>query len=201
MLIAFIATSFLVELTPGPNMAYLALLSAGTGRRAGFAAVAGVALGLLVVGVATALGVGALLASSSLAYEILRWAGIGYMLWLAWEGWSGRVEDSSHDRVGERRVKYFRHGFITNILNPKAVIFYVTILPGFIAEGHDATAQVLMLTIIYVVIATAVHMMIVIMAGSAGEFLGDTRRSRIASRVLSLLLAGVAIWLAFDTGR
>ena len=84
-LLAFILTCLVIELTPGPNMAYLALLSASIGRRAGFAATLGVALGLLIVGLAAALGLAAVIANSRLLYEALRWAGVLYLFWLAWE--------------------------------------------------------------------------------------------------------------------
>ena len=86
---AFALTSFLVELTPGPNMAYLALVAATEGRRPGYAAVAGVALGLAIVGLLAALGLATLIAASPLAYQALRWAGVAYLMWLAWEGWRG----------------------------------------------------------------------------------------------------------------
>src|SRR5262245_32737332 len=88
-LLAFAGTCLVVELTPGPNMAYLAVLSADKGRRAGFAAVAGIAVGLLIVGVGAALGLAALVASSRWLYEILRWCGAFYLLWLAWDAWRG----------------------------------------------------------------------------------------------------------------
>jgi threonine/homoserine/homoserine lactone efflux protein len=68
-------------------MAYLAVLGASIGRRAGFAATLGVALGLLIVGLAAALGLAAVIANSRVLYEALRWAGVLYLFWLAWEAW------------------------------------------------------------------------------------------------------------------
>ena len=72
----FALTSMLIELTPGPNMAYLAVVSATQGRRPGFAAVAGVALGLSIVGLAAALGLAALIGASPVLYQALRWGGV-----------------------------------------------------------------------------------------------------------------------------
>ena len=91
---AFAVTCLVIELTPGPNMAYLAILSATKGRRAGFAATLGVALGLSIVGLAAVLGLTALIANSRMLYEILRWGGVVYLLWLAYEGWYG--EEGHH---------------------------------------------------------------------------------------------------------
>src|SRR5689334_24691234 len=87
-LLAFALTCLIVEITPGPNMAYLAALSLSRGAAMGLAAVAGVALGLSVYGVAAAFGVAAIIENSPILYEALRWAGVLYLLWLAWEAWS-----------------------------------------------------------------------------------------------------------------
>ena len=84
ILAASTLTCFVIEVTPGPNMAYLAVLSAVKGRRAGYAATAGIALGLMIVGFATALGLAALISNSYLGYEVLRWGGVAYLFWLAW---------------------------------------------------------------------------------------------------------------------
>ena len=84
---AFTLAAIAIELTPGPNMVWLALVALTEGRRAGLAAVAGVGTGLALVGTAVAFGLGALVANTPAAYQILRFAGIGYLLWLAWEAW------------------------------------------------------------------------------------------------------------------
>jgi len=199
ILLAFILTSAVVESTPGPNMAYLAILSASDGRRAGFAAVAGVALGLLIVGLAAAFGVAAIIAGSPAAYQILRFGGIAYLLWLAWDGWRGEEESSDHDSL-RARARFFRRGLITNLLNPKAAVFYVAILPEFIAAGKDALlSQAITLTIVYVIVATLIHSMIVAGAGTARDFLQDDRKRLILRRTLSVALAGIAIWFGWST--
>ncbi|WP_336056131.1 LysE family translocator [Nitratireductor sp. CH_MIT9313-5] len=198
-LLPFLLASLLIELTPGPNMAYLALVSASEGRRAGAATVAGVALGLAVIGIIAALGVAQLIQASPLLYEGLRWAGIAFLLYLAWDGWrmgtdivkSGDKPDSQH----------FMRGFITNLLNPKAGAFYVTVLPSFVVPGLPASQQTIILTGAYVGVATAVHAAIVILAGSLEPILNNPRRELVARRVLSAMLAAVAIWFGWATGR
>ena len=87
-LLAFALTCFVIEITPGPNMAYLAALSLSQGVRAGIAAVAGIALGLSVYGVAASLGLSAVIDNSAFLYETLRWGGVAYLLWLAWDAWA-----------------------------------------------------------------------------------------------------------------
>lgn len=199
--LSFIMTCLIIESTPGPNMAYLAVLSASNGRKAGFAATLGIALGLLIIGVAAALGVAALISNSHLAYQILRWGGVGYLLWLAWDGWREEPETSPGKTDGVPNAKFFRRGLIVNLLNPKAAVFYVAILPGFITASSAAVLQAVTLTITYVIVATAMHSLIVALAGTAQEFLEDRKRRLIARRILSVALAAIAVWFALTTGR
>ena len=181
-------------------MAYLAVLSASIGRRAGFEATLGVALGLMIVGLAAALGLTALIASSRLLYEALRWGGVVYLLWLAWEGWQGEKETSpgkaNVEGVGSR---YFRRGLVTNLLNPKAAVFYVAVLPTFVDNSRPVATQAVTLSLVYVAIATLVHSTIVLLADAARPWLQDESRSTVTRRVLSVLLAGIAIWLFVAT--
>ena len=202
VLFAFALASVLIELTPGPNMAYLALIAASEGRRPGLAAVAGVALGLSVVGVAAALGVAALVSASDLAYEALRWAGVGYLLWLAFDGWRGAGRETiDFAPLGSSNWRYFRRGLITNLLNPKAAVFYVAVLPTFLVARDAVLGEVLILSGIYVGVATTIHAGIVLAAGAAHRFFDDPARARRLGRALSLALALVAIWFAFKTAR
>lgn len=194
----FLLVALLVELTPGPNMTYLALVSASEGRRAGFATVAGVALGLAIIGAAAALGVAELIQASDLLYEALRWAGVLFLLYLAWEGWSSGADVVAN--AGERG-RYFTRGLITNLLNPKAGIFYISVLPTFIDPRIPPGPQAAVLTAIYVAIATAIHLAIVLLAGSLEPLLNDPARERITRRVLSALLACVALWFAWGSAR
>src|SRR6185503_916356 len=102
-------------------MAWLAALSLSRGWRTGLAAVGGVALGLSVYGIAAALGVAAIIENSAFLYEALRWGGVAYLLWLAWDSWSAADEISLENAPGvsDERVSAFRRGLITNLLNPK----------------------------------------------------------------------------------
>lgn len=199
-LLTFAATCLVIELTPGPNMAYLAVLSADRGRRAGFAATAGVALGLLLIGLASALGVTAIIANSSWLYEALRWGGTLYLFWLAWEGWRGEKETSpGRSEAAWPDSRFFVRGLVTNLLNPKAGLFYIAMLPTFLDSSKPLVWQAVTLSVVYVAIATSVHAAIVFLADAARPWLAQERRSAIARRVLSVLLAGIAIWLFWET--
>jgi threonine/homoserine/homoserine lactone efflux protein len=197
-LAAFAATAVAIELTPGPNMVWLAIVAASDGRRAGFAAVAGVALGLAVVGVAAAFGLAAVIAASPVAYQVLRWAGVGYLLWLAWDGWRGADDGAAGAALGSSLGVYFQRGLITNLLNPKAFVFYVTILPGFLTL-QAGLADSMTLTAVYVAAATIIHAGIVALAGTARDWLTVPGRAVMVRRALALALVGVAVWMVWKT--
>ena len=138
-LLAFALTALIIEITPGPNMTYLAALSLSSGMRTGFAAVAGIAIGLATYGIVAALGLAAVIDNSPLLYGLLRWGGVAYLLWLAWEAWSSERETSPDATAGPDGEPWiaFRRGLVTNLLNPKAAVFYIAVLPEFIRSGAD----------------------------------------------------------------
>jgi len=194
-------TCVIVEITPGPNMAWLAALSLSRGWQAGLGAVAGVACGLSIYGIVAALGVAAAIDSSRYLYEALRWGGVAYLLWLAWEAWSS-ADETAPATGSHERLSAFRRGLITNLLNPKAAVFYIAVLPDFIApQASGILVQTLSLSAVYVAIATAIHALIVILASRLRGFVEDPARMRPIRRVLAVALAGVAIWLGWSTAR
>jgi len=202
-LLAFALTALIIEITPGPNMTYLAALSLSSGMRTGFAAVAGIAIGLMTYGIVAALGLAALIDSSPLLYGILRWGGVVYLLWLAWEAWSSERETSpdATNGPGDEPWTAFRRGVITNLLNPKAAVFYVAVLPEFIrAGGSSVMWQTMALSAVYVTIATAIHASIVALAGSLQSAVASNNR-RLVRRLLALALVIIAIWFALTTGQ
>lgn len=202
-LLAFALTCFVIEITPGPNMAYLAALSLSQGVRAGIAAVAGIALGLSVYGAAASLGLSAVIDNSAFLYETLRWGGVAYLLWLAWDAWAAE-RDVAPEAVegGIGPWTAFRRGLITNLLNPKAAVFYVAVLPDFIQIGKGSVApQTLILSAIYVGIATAIHLIIVLLASQLQSVIATPGLRRTVRRVLAVLLAAIAVWFALSTSR
>jgi threonine/homoserine/homoserine lactone efflux protein len=199
-LLPFALLSLAIELTPGPNMAYLAVLSLDRGRIAGLAAVGGVALGLLVLGLVAGFGFGTIISETRWLYEMFRWGGVGYLVWLAWDTYREAQRPLDEAPSTPALAGYFRRGLITNLLNPKAAAFYVAVLPNFIVDGPIGP-QALVLTLIYVTVATAVHAAIVLAAGSLQPLLAQSRVRRWAGILFSLLLLGVAIWLGIATHR
>jgi threonine/homoserine/homoserine lactone efflux protein len=199
-LISFIITCIVIESTPGVNMSYLAILSVTNGRKAGFAATAGVAIGLFIVGIATAFGVAALIENSSLIYQALRISGIFYLLWLAYDTWKTKIILSENEIQNLiYHAKFFKRGLINNLLNPKAVIFYIVILPKFIAPTSSTTIQAIYLSVLYVFIATIIHILIVTLAGTTRAILKDEKRRTFIRHCMAFALVLIAIWFANTT--
>lgn len=195
----FAATSLLIELTPGPNMAYLAALTLSDGRRVGLAAVAGVCAGLGLVGILVAFGLAALIDGMPLLYGLLRYAGIAFLLYLAWDAWSN-ADKPTGESVGLGTA--FWRATLTNVLNPKSALFYVSVLPLFLDRDRpDVTGQTLVLAGLYVGIATTVHAVIVLFADRLRPYLVSGPHETVIRRVLAASLGVVAIWLFFGTRR
>src|SRR6478735_5541072 len=134
--ITFLLAVLLLELTPGPNMGYLATLALSRGRAAGLIATAGVACGLAVHAMVAGLGAGVLIQQYPLLYDVLRWIGVGYLFYLAWEGWrtSEDLSPKGADPVVTAGPLLLR-GFLSNVFNPKSILFFVSVLPTFIMIG------------------------------------------------------------------
>lgn len=200
VLLPFLIAVSLIELTPGPNMGYLAALAASEGRLAGFKAVLGITAGLAVYMLASVLGVAELIAAAPLAYGALRWAGVLYLLYLAWEAWRGAAEASpGHAGVQADHAPFWR-GFIANVLNPKAAVFYVTLLPGFIAADHAAFwIQALILGSLHLAVSAVVHGTIVLGAARAGAMIDGAAARTAMRRTMAIAIALIAIWLAWST--
>ena len=200
-LAAFVLTSLIIEMTPGPNMAYLAVLGASRGRIAGFAAVLGVALGLALLGIAVGLGAGSLIPDNRFAYESLRWAGALYLCWLAYDSWKEARQPVETASVSQSLLVQFRRGLVTNLLNPKAALFYIAVVPEFTSGPAPSARELAVLVSVYVAVATFVHGLIVLLAGTLQEFLAAPQRRKLAGNVFAVVLFLVAVWLFASSGR
>lgn len=183
----------LIELTPGPNMGYLAVIAAGRGRLAGALSVVGVTADLAVYLVLAVFGLIHGLMDSPVAMTALKWGGVLYLLALAAEAMRPMTGSITIDGGAGRLMA---RGLIANLLNPKALLFYGVLLPGFIRAGHVAAwIQLLILGSAHIAISVLVHLGIVLgAAGATGTWTGSRRRML---RFLSAAgLASVALWLA-----
>lgn len=193
----FAAAVLLIELTPGPNMAWLAGLAATEGKRSGLSAVAGIALGLLANGALAALGLATLLTAMPALLHGLRIAGAAMMVWLAIEAWRGA--EKAPPPTATRRA--FATGALLNLLNPKAYLFFVVVAPEFLGGRTLGIPEALTLAVVSTAIATAIHLAIVLAGSHAQAWLMDARRTRWVRRGFAVVMLGVALsFLAIKTG-
>lgn len=196
-LAGFALAVMLIELTPGPNMAWLAGLAATEGRRSGLAAVAGIAFGLLANGVLAALGLATVLSAMPALLHGLRYAGAAMMVWLAIEAWRGT--DRPAPPTAARRS--FATGMLLNLLNPKAYLFFVVVAPEFLNGRTLGIKEALALAIVSTFIATAIHLTIVLAGSRAQSWLMDPVRTRWVRRGFAVVMLGVAAsFLAIKVG-
>ncbi|TDB98755.1 LysE family translocator [Actinomadura sp. 7K534] len=184
-------------LTPGPNMIYLVSRSVTQGRRAGLISLAGVAAGFGVYVLAAAAGITAVFTLVPPLYTVLKVAGAGYLLWLAWQTVrpGGQEAFTPADLPADPPRRLFTMGLVTNLLNPKIAVLYVSLLPQFTDpdRGHVAVQSVL-LGLTQLTVAVTVNALIVLGAGGIAVFLARRPGWRRAQRYLmGSVLAGLAV--------
>ena len=204
-LCAFALLCLGMVLTPGPNMMYLVSRSICQGRRAGLVSLGGVGLGFLVYMLAAAFGITALLFAVPLAYDGLRLAGAAYLLYLAWGALKpgGRSPFQVRDLPVDSNRRLFAMGFLTNLLNPKAAMLYLSLLPQFIdpARGNVLT-QSLALGCLQIIISLSLNALIASAAGTIATFLGSRPAWMVVQRyVMGTALAGLGLRMAFESRR
>ncbi len=205
-LLAFALLSLGMVLTPGPNMVYLVSRSICQGRRAGLVSLGGVALGFLFYMLCAALGITALLMTVPFAYDALRIGGALYLLYLAWQAVKpgARSPFAVHALPVDSPRRLFAMGFLTNLLNPKIAVMYLSLLPQFLhPDGHGSVlAQSLVLGFTQISVSLAVNTMIVLMAGSIAAFLAARPSWQAAQRwLMGTVLAGLAVRMAVEGRR
>ena len=173
-LLAYGLISLGMVLTPGPNMIYLISRSICQGRTAGLISLGGVALGFVVYMVCAALGITALVMAVPFAYDALRVGGALYLVYLAWQAVKpgGRSPFQVRDLPKDSPRKLVTMGLVTNLLNPKVAVMYLSLLPQFIdPNGHGSVlAQSLVLGFTQILISVSVNAVIATMAGSIAVF-------------------------------
>ena len=204
-LVGFGLVALGMVLTPGPNMVYLLSRTISQGRLAGLVSLGGVAVGFMFYMACAAFGITALVLAVPYAYDSLRMAGALYLAWLAWSairpGARSPLVPEALQADGPRRL--FAMGLLTNLLNPKIAVMYLSLLPQFIdPKLGSVLGQTLVLGGVQIAISVLVNAAIVLAAGQVARFLA-TRP--VWARVQRWLMAGVlgalALRMATDTRR
>lgn len=200
-LLSFAALSFMMSLSPGPNLFYLISRAICDGRKAALVSLLGVCCGMFVYMLAAAMGLLALFTAVPVAYDVVRLIGVAYLLWLAYKAFTNQTPIfTATELATESHFSLFRKGLFTCLLNPKIVITYGALLPQFI---DPSTGQVLQQTItlgvVQIVSAGMAHTIVIFAAASlASVFRSSQTFAKLQSRLLGCVLSYLAVRLAFD---
>jgi threonine/homoserine/homoserine lactone efflux protein len=202
VLVAFVTAVALLVLTPGPDMLFIVAVGARGGARAGVAGAVGVAAGLAVHALATAFGLAAVFQAVPVAYEVVRIAGAAYLLYLGVVALRRTPEpDAPEDEgPGWSTGRAFSRGLLTNLLNPKVVLFNAAFLPQFVDPSRGSTTtQLLVLGACFVLVDLLIDGPIGLFAGRLGTWLAHHRRARRRLDVVTgSVFIGLSARLAFE---
>ncbi len=201
----FAAASLLMVLTPGPNMIYLISRSICQGRKAGVTSLLGVVAGFFVHLMAAALGLTAVFMAVPMAYEVLKWAGALYLLWLAWQALKpgARSPFEAQQLPADSPRKLMTMGFLTSALNPKIAMFYLSIFPQFIHPEYGSVfSQSIILGLTQITVSFSVNLLIALFAAGIASWFASNPTWLSAQRYfMGFVLAGLAVRLMFEQRR
>jgi len=182
----FVGAALLLLVVPGPSVLYIVTQSVSYGRRAGLASVAGITTGTFVHVAAATIGLSALLASSALAFNVVKYLGAAYLIVVGIRRLAGVEPDTAGGVPAARsHASLYRQGIVVNTLNPKTALFFLAFLPQFISEHGAAWAQILVLGLIFACLGAMSDGCWALVAGTLGERLRRSTRFPKIQRYVS----------------
>jgi threonine/homoserine/homoserine lactone efflux protein len=205
-LAVFTVACLALTATPGPDMLLIASRSVTQGRAAGFASLAGIQVGTYCHALAAALSLSQLFLAVPFAYDVLRYVGAAYLLYLAWKAfWSKGASLRPPTELPRRFLlpQIFRQGLLTNLLNPKMALFVLALFPQFVRPDVGQVAgQILVLATVLNLVGLAVNGLVIMTASRIGRALTRSNRlQRVPQILLGTVFAGLAVRLVYDGRR
>lgn len=197
----------LLTLTPGVDTMLIIRNSARGGWQDGFMSSFGICCGLLIQASVSALGISIILMQAAWAFNMLKWAGACYLVWLGISNWKQVLvkrkravteDDQPPHKYGFNSVRSFREGFFTNILNPKTIVFYMAFLPQFINPSYSALAQSLILAGFHFIIAMIWQCFLALSITKAKKIIEQPEFNRIFSGITGSVMIFLGLRLAMD---
>jgi threonine/homoserine/homoserine lactone efflux protein len=199
--LSFAVVAFLMALSPGPNLIYLASRSICQGRPAGFASLGGVCTGMFFYMLATTAGLSAIFKAVPVMYDVVRWMGAVYLLWLAYRVMTSQSSSLSPTALPpENKVQLYRYGLLTCLLNPKIVVTYSALLPQFVdpASGH-ILRQTAALGLVQIAAAASAHSLVILSATTIASALSKHKAHfKVQRYLLGSVLTALALRLAIE---
>ncbi|RYH11777.1 LysE family translocator [Tropicimonas sp. IMCC6043] len=197
----FLITAFVVVVAPGTGVVYTLATGLGRGRRASFWAALGCTFGIVPHLAAAMLGLAAVLHTSALLFQVVKFAGVAYLLWLAWQALrEGGALAITPSRAAPNAWPIARRGALINILNPKLSIFFLALLPPFLSgDPASATPEMLLLGGIFMAMTFVVFALYGAFAAAARDsVLSSERAMRWLNRSFAAIFAALGLRLAFE---
>lgn len=202
----FAFTAILLNLTPGNDMLYVIARSSSQGIRAGVVSALGIMAGCMVHMLAAVLGLSAVIAGSALAFDIIKYIGAAYLIYLGIKSIMSHRKalaiNSAGAKLSYRRL--FWQGAITNILNPKVALFFLAFLPQFIKldSGTSPSFQILFLGTWFNIGGTLINILVALLFGKAGQWISRSARFvQWQERVTGIILIGLGIKVALGSRK
>lgn len=197
----FFSAALALNLSPGPDLVYILSRTVAQGTRIGLASALGVCSGALVHVLAAAFGVSAILATSAMAFAILKYAGAAYLVFLGVQALRSKgmqLDVAARPEARQSVLQAFWQGVMIDVLNPKVAIFFMAFLPQFVRPGHGSTSlQLLGLGVLVIAVAIVVESLFVLAAARAtGFFRHNPRASVWLDRMLGTVLVTLGVRLA-----
>jgi threonine/homoserine/homoserine lactone efflux protein len=200
----FAGAALALLVIPGPAVLYIVAQSVAQGRTAGLVSMLGIQAGGLVHVAAAALGLSALLVQSALAFNVVKYAGAAYLVYLGLRKLLGRERlQAGGARVPVSRARLFRQGIVVNVLNPKTALFFFAFLPQFVdPDGGAVALQIAFLGVLFIALAVLSDGLYALAAGSAAGWLrGRPAFLRVESWISGSVLVGLGLATAFSGSR
>jgi threonine/homoserine/homoserine lactone efflux protein len=201
--LVFLGAALILAITPGPGIFYVLARSLRGGRREGVLSTAGTFLGGLVHVAAAAFGLSAILAASAVAFETVRYAGAAYLIYLGYRMIRSRRQEAVDLDLERPSRGTFVQGVMTEVLNPKTALFFLSFIPQFVSvqQGHVA-AQFLILGAISVTLNTCADLLVACFAGPLGARMKRSAKLRSRQRTASgAAMIGLGVYVAAARGR
>lgn len=198
----FLVLSLFVVMSPGIDTALITKRTISDGKNMGYKMALGITTGSLVHTFAAAFGLSAILMQSAVAFEIVKYAGAFYLIYLGLSSFITRnnkkVSGVEKHNNAEMKKSAFKQGLFSNVLNPKVAMFFLTFLPQFVKTGADAAQQLIMMGVIYTVLSITWFLVYVFFINYLREWLMSPKVQRIMDQVTGLVLIGFGLKLALD---
>ncbi|MBX4951530.1 LysE family translocator [Rhizobium binae] len=201
--LAFLSAAVLLNLSPGPDIAFILGHTMRGGKRAGFAALFGVWSGACLHVLMAALGLSALLAASAVAFSAVKWVGAAYLFWLGIQalraGGSGNLMKAAGEKMPVGKI--YRQGILVSLLNPKVAIFFLAFLPQFVVEGAGPVwAQLMLHGGLIIGVAAFIEPPLVLLGGRLADMLKNNQEiERWLDRGLGALFVALGVRLALTS--